>query len=182
MFIKRPLPYPLMAVSAILVLFCTIPHAAGAGGQTAPLECFAVSDLVRIFSDGYHCPAPGETIEICGIRNEYLSAQCVIKANQDVEDVRVSLSPLRHVERSASLPGDAIRWNFVGSIPIAENTPKYRKSDLIRTAPARFADYLMEPRQISLKKDEYRAIYLTVHVPRDAEKGDYEALLFIEHI
>ena len=168
-----------MVISVILILFCTILHTAGAGEQAAPLECFAVSDLVRIFSDGYHCPLPGGMIKIFGIRNEYLSAQCVIKANQDVEDVTVSLSPLRHVERMTSLPGDTVSWNFVGSIPITENTPKYRKTDLIRTAPARFADYLMEQRRISLKKNEYRAVYLTVHVPLDAEKGDYEANLIV---
>ena len=179
MFIKRCLSFPSVAVSTVIVLFCTISYAAGAREQPAPLECFAVSDLVRIFSDGYHCPAPGEVIEIFGIRKEYLSAQCVIKANQDLKGVTVSLSPLRHIERSASLPSAAISWNFVGTIPIAENTPKYRKTDLIRTAPARFPDYLMEQRQISLKKDEYRAVYLTVHVPRDAEQGDYEASLTV---
>jgi hypothetical protein len=118
-------------------------------------------------------------MEIFGIRNEYLSAQCVIKANRDIEHVTVSLSPLRHVKRSAALPADAVTWNFVGSIPIAENTPKYRKTDVIRAAPARFPDYLAEDSQISLKKDEYGAVYLTVRVPPDAEEGEYAARLTV---
>lgn len=163
----------------ILVLFCAVPHAAGAGAQAAAFECVAVTDLMRVFSDGYNCPKPSKAVEIFGIRNEYLSAQGVIKANQDIKHVTVLVSPLRHVKRSASLPGDAVSWNFIGSIAIAENTPKYRKTDVIRPAPARFPDCLMQEREISLKKDEYGAVYLTVRVPRDAEEGDYEASLTV---
>ena len=103
--------------------------------QAAPFECFPASDLVRIFEDGYNCPKPQASIEIFGIRNEHVSAQCVIKANEDLQNVTVSLSPLKHISLSTSLPANALEWNFVGSIPIEENTPKYRKTDLIRAAP-----------------------------------------------
>ncbi len=163
------------AISTVLILLC----GACLGGQTAPLECFAVSDLVRIFSDGYGCPEPGKSMDLFGIRNEYLSGQCVIKANQNIGHVTISLSSLRHVSRSTSLPADAVSWNFVGSILISENTPKYRKTDLIRTAPARFPDYLAEDKEVSLKKGEYGAVYLTVRIPRDAEAGDYVASLTV---
>jgi hypothetical protein len=77
------------------------------------------------------------------------------------------------------LPADAVTWNFVGSIAIAENTPKYRETDVIRAAPARFPDYLAEDRHISLKRNEYGAVYLTVRVPPDAEEGNYAANLTI---
>jgi hypothetical protein len=175
MFSKELGLSPHAVVLATLILLCGVCVA----GQAAPFECFAVSDLVRVFSDGYHCPEPGGAIEIFGIRNEYLSGQCVIKANQNIEHVTVSLSPLRHVNGSTSLPADAVSWNFVGSIPISENTPKYRKTDLIRPAPARFPDYLAEDKEISLKKDEYGAVYLTVRVPPDAQEGDYAASLTV---
>ena len=175
MFSKESGLSPHATILATLILLC----GACVGVKAAPFECFAASDLVRVFSDGYHCPEPGEAIEIFGIRNEYLSGQCVIKANRDLEHVTVSLSPLRHVNGSTSLPADVVSWNFVGSIAIAENTPKYKKTDLIRPAPARFPDYLAEDKEISLKKDEYEAVYLTVRVPLDAEAGDYAATLTI---
>jgi len=148
--------------------------------QGAPYECFAVSDLVRIFEDGYNCPEPQEALEIFGIRNEHVSAQCVIKANQDIRNVTASVSPLRHVERSASLPASTIGWNFVGSIPIADNTPKYRTTDLIRSAPARFPDYLAEEKEVYIKKGNYKAVYLTIRIPRNAEAGDYEGAVTIK--
>ena len=162
--------------SMSIILLCFIGNAV----QAAPFECFAVSDLVRIFEDGYNCPEPQKSLEIFGIRNEYVSAQCVIKANQDLQYVTVSLSPLKHVALSASIPADALKWNFVCSIPIDKNTPKYRKSDLIRTAPAQFPDYLSEDREVSIKKSVYKAVYLTIKIPHDAEAGDYKGAVTIK--
>jgi hypothetical protein len=148
--------------------------------QAAPFEFFAVSDLVRVFEDGYKCPEPRDSIEIFGIRNECVSAQCIIKANQDLQKVTVSLSPLKHTALSTSLPSKALEWNFIGSIPIEENTPKYRKTDLIRAAPARFPDYLAEDSQVSVKKGNYKAVYLTIKIPRNADAGDYKGNVTIQ--
>jgi len=176
MFSKQTAFKPRLIVSvAIVALSLTCVT-----GQGAPFECFAVSDLVRLFEDGYSRGQPHKAIEIFGIRNEYISAQCVIKANNDLGHVTVSVSPLVHVERSVSLPRSAVEWNFVGSIPILENTPKYRKTDLIRPAPARFPDYLTEGREISLKKGKYKAVFLTVIIPRNAQPGDYKGTVTIE--
>ena len=155
--------------------------------QGATFECFAVSDLVKIFEDGYNCPEPQEALEIFGVRNEHISAQCVIKANQDIRNVTVSVSPLIHIKGSASserspsdLPAGAIEWSFVGSIPIAENTPKYREADLIRPSPARFPDYLSEEKEVFIEKGNYRAVYMTIRIPRNAEAGDYEGAVTIK--
>ena len=60
----------------------------------------------------------------------------------------VSVSPLTNTEQSGSLPSEAVQWNFVGSVPIEENTPKLLKGDLIRPAPARFPDYLAEDKNV----------------------------------
>ena len=43
--------------------------------QEPPFECFGVTDLERVFEDGYKCPPPQKRIEVFGIRNEVLSAQ-----------------------------------------------------------------------------------------------------------
>ena len=184
MFSKEVVFSPHLVFSVAVVLLCLTC----ANTRGAPFECFAVSDLVRIFEDGYNCPEPqsrkgrlaAEALEIFGVSLETVSAQCVIKANQDIEHVTVSVSPLTHVKRSAWLPAGAIGWNFVGSIPIADNTPKYRKTDIIRPAPARFPDYLAEEREVYIEKGNYRAIYLTVRIPRNAVKGDYKGAVTVK--
>lgn len=165
--------------SFICVCFVSLVLAS-VSAQAAPFEFFAVSDLMRVFEDGYHCPAPNTAIDVFGIRNEIVSAQCVVKANENLKRVAVSVGPLTLVERSVSIPPDAVEWNFVGSILIEENTPKYRKSDLIRPAPARFPDYLAEDREISLEQDNYRAVFLTIRIPRNAAAGRYEGKVTIE--
>jgi hypothetical protein len=167
---------PHLIVSLAVVLLCSTSITM----QGAPFECFAVSDLVRIFEDGYGSPQPSGAIEIFGMRNEYVSAQCVIKANQDIRRATVSVNPLVDVKRSVSLPRNAVRWDFIGCIPILENTPKYRKTDLIRPAPAWFPDYLAEEKEISLDKGKYRPVYLTVKIPHNAEEGDYKGTFTIE--
>lgn len=167
---------PYFVFSVLIILWCLIGNTV----QGAPFECFAASDLVRIFEDGYNCPKPQEKLEIFGIRNEHVSAQCVIKANQDLQNVTVSLSPLKHIALSTSLPANAVEWNFVNSIPIAENTPKYRKTDLTRAAPAQFPDYLAENSEVFVKKGNYKAVYLTIKIPRDAKAGEYRCAVTIK--
>ena len=162
--------------SMLFILLCFI----GNSVQGAPFECFAVSDLVRIFEDGYNCPKPQKSLKIFGIRNEHVSAQCVIKANQDLQNVTVSLSPLKHIDLPTSIPTNSLEWNFVGSILIEENTPKYRKTDLIRTAPAKFPDYLAEDNEVFVNKGNYKAVYLTIKIPRNAEAGEYKGAVTIQ--
>ena len=159
-----------------LILFAAILQIGPAlvQGQNTPFELFAVSDLMRVFEDGYNCPEPQKAIALFGMRNEYLSAQCVIKADEDIQRLTISVSPLTNTEQSGSLPPEAVQWNFVGSISIEENTPKLRKGDLIRPAPARFPDYLAEDKETSVAKGKHRAIYLTVKIPKSAKAGAYE--------
>lgn len=160
-----------------MILILVLALSPSSLGQTPPFECFAVTDLVRVFEDGYECPAPQSRVDVFGVRNEYVSAQCVVRAGQDLAELTVSLAPLRHKDTGTVLPADCARWNFVGSIAIAENTPKYRKSDIIRAAPARFPDYLSDVRQVAVGGGRCQAVYLTIHVPPDAPAGDYDGLV-----
>ncbi|OGV59501.1 MAG: hypothetical protein A2283_10780, partial [Lentisphaerae bacterium RIFOXYA12_FULL_48_11] len=112
-------------------------------------------------------------IRIFGIGNEIISAQCVIRANEDLKDVTVVTGPLKHTESSATLGTDAIQWNFVESICIATNTPKFVKSDLTRPAPARFPDMLSDKQLCSPAKGSLKAVYLTIRIPRDVKPGEY---------
>jgi len=158
---------------AVLVV-CMLALSPSCLGQQSPFECFAVTDLVRVFEDGYHSPAPQKRIEVFGIRNEVLSAQGVVKAQQPLRDLTVSVGPLKLKAGNAILPAEAVTWNFVGSIQIAENSPNHRKGGFIRPAPARFPDYLSDARQMAVEAGRCQAVYLTIRVPKDAQAGAYE--------
>jgi hypothetical protein len=159
----------------LVLMACILTCGSACLGQEPAFECFAVTDLVRVFEDGYQCPPPQDKIELFGIRDEYISTQYVVKARQSIHDLAISVSPLKHADGDAALPQDATIWNFVGSIAIAENSPNHRKSDVIRAAPARFPDYLSDAKQMAIEAGRCQAIYLTIHIPRDARAGDYQA-------
>jgi hypothetical protein len=161
----------------LVLAFGTLALVAPCFGREAPFDCFAVTDLVRVFEDGYQCPAPQPRIQVFGIRNEVLSAQGVVKARETLHDLTVSLGSLQQRTNSAALPPDTVTWSFVGSIPIAENSPNHRKSGFTRPAPARFPDYLSDTRRMTVPAGRYQAVYLTIPVPKDAPAGTYEGVV-----
>lgn len=158
------------------VVICVLGFFGGGarGAESPPFELFAVSDAVRVFEDGYGLSdqRPDE-IRVFGIRNEIVSAQCVIKAPGDLENLTVAVTQLKDAAGSAAIPAENVEWSFVESILVEENTPELLKSDLIRPAPARFPDYLGEARQCSLSPGACKAVYLTIKIPSDAEPGEY---------
>lgn len=128
-----------------------------------------------MFEDGYGNGTNRQnTIEVFRVRNEIVSAQCFIQAYEALERLSVSVGALEQSEGAAVISAENIEWNFVKSIFIQENTPKIQKSDLTRSAPAWFPDYLSDERECSLKKGALKAIYLTINIPQDAEPGQYQ--------
>jgi hypothetical protein len=134
---------------------------------------FAVSDLGRIFEDGYKLPNHANTMELFGIRGEILSGQLVINAKKSLNNVTVEVSALKKQFSDYSLPVTTIQWNFVGSIPITKNTPNQPSNSLVRKAPARFPDYLMTEKQISVNSGAFQSIWLTLSIPETAEAGKF---------
>jgi hypothetical protein len=98
----------------------------------------------------------------------------MVKAQQPLGDLTISVGPLKHKAGNAALPADSVACSFVGSVLIAENSPNHGKSDLVRPAPARFPDYLSDAKQMAVEAGRHQAVYLTIRVPKDAQAGDYE--------
>ena len=144
-----------------------------AGWAGDAFDWYAASDAVRVFEDGYNSPPPKQAVDVFGIRGETISAQCVVTAHAPLAKVEIEVSRLVHEGGSASLAGGALRWNFVGSVPVPQNTPTARMSHVTRPAPARFPDYLSEERSISLPQGHSRGVWLTIAIPADAEPGVY---------
>ena len=160
------------------LLFAAMTAREPISAETAPttFDVWATSDLVRVFEDGFARPDKSPAgLQLFGLRQETLSAQCVIEAHADLKAVSVAVTPLKQADGSATIRPENISWSFVGSIHIEQNTPKLRKSDLLRAAPAWFPDFLTEERSCACTKDSLKAVYLTICIPRDAEPGEYHA-------
>jgi hypothetical protein len=148
--------------------------------QVPSFELFSVSDVVKVFEDGYKLPEKTHGVDIFGIRGEILSAQIVIHPQADLRTVRVKPGTLVNSESHAVIPAERVAYNFVRSIPLKENTDIARGASLLRKAPALFPDYLSDERTISVKNDKYQSIWLTIQIPKDATPGPHSGTVKVE--
>jgi hypothetical protein len=163
---KSPLLNFLPPLAIIWMLSGTVVHAQS-------VELFAVSDLSRVFEDGYNLPLMHDTLKLFGIRGEIVSGQFALTAKKDLKDVTVEVGELKDRDGGAALSTGAVGWNFVGSIPLSANAPNQPGHVTVRSAPARFPDYIMPDKQINLDKGMFRSVWLTISIPYNAVAGGY---------
>ena len=74
----------------------------------------------------------------------------------------------------AVLPADSVTWSFVGSIQLRRT----RRNTASRTSsvppPPVFRTICPTHRHMAVAAGQFQAVYLTIHVPSDAQAGDYE--------
>ena len=161
----------MLAYSVILITFLFFSNSFIAFSQ--PFKLFAVSDLVRVFSDGYNIPDGSDAIKIFGIRGEIISGQFIIQSKKDLTNVSLEISSLKNQTDGDILPSSIAELNFVGSIPLTNNTPNQPQSVITRSAPAMFPDYLMAEKQINIIRKNYQSVWLTIHIPKNSDTGTF---------
>ena len=142
-------------------------------------ELAAVSDMVRVFEDGYKLPLMNDSVNLFGIRGEIISGQFTINTKKNIEKLTVETGDLKNIITGSSLPASVIEWNFTGSIPLAKNTPNQPATILLRQAPARFPDYLMPDRQINIKAKTWQSVWLTIKIPDNAQTGTFSGKVLV---
>lgn len=147
--------------------------------QAQHFQVQAVSDLVRVFEDGYNLPPAYDTLKVFGIRGEIISGQCQIKAKKALTNVRVETSQLTIDGGHYSIPKENVHWDFVGSVRVEENVPNQPREALCREAPGMFPDYLMESGKIDIESRTYKTIWLTFTIPESARSGIYSGQISV---
>ena len=160
---------PFMAVMTIYAV--SIMSSCLVSAQSFKLS--GVSDMVRVFEDGYKLPPMYDSVKLFGIRGEIISGQLVISAKKNLANVTVEISELKNNKTGNNLPPENAGWNFVGSIPLTKNTPNQPVSALVRQAPARFPEYLMGEKQIDVRGKTWQSVWLTISIPDKASSGTY---------
>jgi hypothetical protein len=134
---------------------------------------FAVSDLDRVFEDGYKLPALSDTLKIFGIKGETISGQFTLNAKKRLTNASIVIGILKNSSSDIFLPESSAEWNFVGSIPLSKNASNQPKNAVVRQAPAKFPDYLMKEKHIDIGEGTWQSVWLTFCIPEDAAPGDY---------
>lgn len=158
--------------AAIAVLFAVLFFLNGVTLNAQPFKVLAVSDMVRVFEDGYNLPPTTDTIKIFGIRSEILSGQFAINAKNNLTGVTVEPGVLKNQNTGKTI---SLEWNFVGTIPLTENTRGYKVPGITRKAPAQFPEYLTQEKQVNISKNTWKSVWLTISVPENADPGVYTA-------
>lgn len=148
--------------------------------QDSNFELFALSDLVKVFEDGYNLPSKKSELNLFGIKGETISAQFVIHSSVDLENVEIMFSDLVSSERDVAISSDAIKYNYVKSVPVNENSNLLQNESMVREAPALFPDYLSEEKEILIKKEKYQSVWLTISIPYEASVAVYSGNINVE--
>ena len=138
--------------------------------DAARLELWAVDPLVKVFSDA--CPARGTRAEADAARGEDVTFQVVVRSSGAVTGLAVSVSPFTARRGKEFLHARAPR--FVGYVPVDRPTQSPSK-DQLRKPPADYPDPLLETGVMDLEPNRAQPVWITLHVPEDAEQGRHEA-------
>jgi len=158
----------------VAMIFFTAIFLSGSVLSAQSFKLSGVSDMVRVFEDGYKLPPMYDSVKLFGIRGEIISGQLVISANKNnLANVKVEIGGLQNNNTGNNLPPAAVEWNFVGSVPLAKNTPNQPVRHLVRQAPARFPEYLMNERELDIKAKTWQSVWLTVSIPENIAAGNY---------
>ncbi len=164
------------AIMCLAILFFAI--CADVNSQSFRLS--AVTDLSRVFEDGYKLPQTTDTLKVFGMLGEVVSGQLMIYTKKPLNKVTASIGLLKQGTGGQALPAIAVELNYVGSVQLNVNTPNQPPDVITRAAPAAFPEYLMEEKEISMKAKSYRAIWLTVSIPADSKAGTYSGSITVK--
>ncbi len=114
--------------------------------------------------------------DLIAARGEYESIQIALRADQEVKGVTAAISPLEG--EAGSISGEDLTLNVVGLIPVEKNTEGTPEEELI-PAPCEIPDPLLPYEPLDLEGGRTRAVWITVHVPRDAAPGEYEGTITV---
>lgn len=142
-----------------------------------PFQLWSVDPLIKIFSDT--SPEKSDVIEIKCAQNEYQSAQFAITAKKQLDGVTIEIEGLSH-ESGYIFPRENITWNFVGYVPLKQNTYYTPDYELVRKAPADFPDPLIEDRSIKIDSGKTQPIWINIYVPDDVPSGKYHGIVIVK--
>jgi len=144
------------------------------GCSTRPgLEYWFVDSLVKVFPDDPTGTARLERAVFPAARNAHISIQLALRATQPVGDLYVDALALT----GPGQPIETAQVRWVEYVVVTTNTQNTPEEELLRKAPALFPDALFTEFPITVKKDQTRSVWVTIHVPKGQEPGEYKGEL-----
>lgn len=143
------------------------------------ITCWVDDSLRKVFQDDEPRPDAGRAISLAAARNEREDVQICLRSDSPYREVRVQVSELVGPD-GVSIPAAAATADFVGYVPLFENTADNGEGrHIIRQAPGFFPDPFLEWPVVSLQPNRTQPIWITVSVPENAAAGTYRGTVTI---
>jgi len=155
------------------VLVLLVAATTGKGVCTMPanneIEYWVEDALVKVLPNQKPPEEAIKNIVLDSARNEYESAQIIIRAKDDITNLSVKISKLKG--RVPVVP--KVRANFVNTVPVVIGTNETPPEDLLTKAPADIPDPISDAHKMSLKGGINQVVWITVHVTPRTASGTY---------
>jgi len=139
---------------------------------------WAQDALTKVMPSATSSERTAERLRVSGARREIVSGQAVFRPQQDVAAAQARITDLKHRASGAILPVDAIRLQWVRYIAITRNSD-IPPDERVAQAPASIPDPFWEEPAIPVKAQQAQPLWLEVHLPDNAQAGDYDGLLAV---
>jgi len=140
--------------------------------KAPPLTLWAAKPLIRIYKDTLPSDdAVGQSLEISCARNEAEGCMFGVRGSASIHNLRLEAADL--VSERGIVPKSSLKLGFVGCVPVPRNTSDTPLEELERLAPFDAPDPILDLERVDLEVDETQPCHFLVHVPNEAEPGDY---------
>ena len=141
----------------------------------AVLVVWIANSLLKVFPDTLPPLEPTTEIVLSAARNEWESAQIVVRSHQPVEQLSVRVSNLKQANGTGIIEAKHVECSLIGFIPIEHNTPGTPQEALLCQAPCEVPDVLFGTDHGPLRSERTQPIWLSVYVPSGTPAGTYQA-------
>jgi hypothetical protein len=148
-------------------------------GEAAPprVSAWPVDALVKVFPGDRAPTAPAPAPELTAARNQHVSLQVALRARARLESVTAECRPL---EGPAGTLAADVRLSAVGLVVVGSRTDDVPDDELVGEAPGWYPDPLLDL-PLTLEPRRTRAVWTTIHVPKDAPAGLYRSAIVVRH-
>jgi hypothetical protein len=148
-------------------------------GEAAPrrVSAWPVDALVKVFPGDRPPARPAPVPELVAARNQHVSLQVALRAPGRLEGVTAECRPL---EGPAGALAVDTRLSAVGLVVVGSRTDDVPDDDLVGEAPGWYPDPLLDL-PLTLEPHRTRALWVTIHVPKDAPTGPYRSAIVLRN-
>jgi hypothetical protein len=161
--------------SALLALAFGLGLAATTDGAPAHVSAWPVDALVKVFPADPPPSSPDSAPELVAARNQHVALQLALRVPARLEAVTVECRPL---EGPAGTLAADVRVQAVGLVVVGSRTDDVPDDELVGEAPGWYPDPLLDL-PLTLEADRTRAVWVTIHVPREAGAGLYSSEVLV---